>query len=507
MRSVLVLGLAALMLGALVPETADAKPRPGVKKGFRLFARAGGALTINRIYCGLQSNGQVCVDSTNSSTIGGGFWPKGTADQYVFNSGIQVAGIIGADANPEWVGDTTGAQLFSPRGDDHGEEVQPIYNSTDPNDVASWPQAALVPQGDATADLYNPLLQGRVSASQGDVWFVSWEGNPGFAAGREHPLGILVEQRGLGYNFPAGNEDILYFVYTFYNITASDPTPYAAIRPGMRELVAGAGQRFQQLNEGRFGIQIPDAGYTISNLFAAFGADMDVAEAGANYASVNIPFSLGYTYENTFSPAAGWTFDPAIFGPPFFPGSGFVGVKYLKSPVVAGEEVGLTLFSNTINSGAFDDAQNATQLYRYLSNNISTAAGDAACNTGDPQVTRICFINNVAPDDMRFFQASGPLELAPGQFGSIVVAYIFAAPVSVGDCTGPGTCDLAPGDPTRLSNAAQLSVGANPIDSVTGFNGFDDANGDGEVQQEEILTVTGSLLNKALVAQLVFNNK
>ena len=507
LRSVLVLGLAALMLGALVPGTAEAKPKPGVKKGFRLFARAGGALTINRIYCGLQSNGQVCVDSTNSSTIGGGFWPKGTADQYVFNSGIQVAGIIGDDANPEWVGDTTGGQLFSPRGDDHGEEIQPVYNSTNPDDVASWPQAALVPQGDATADLYNPLLQGRVSASQGDVWFVSWEGNPAFAAGREHPLGILVEQRGLGYNFPSGNEDILYFVYTFYNITASDPAAYAAIRPGMQEIVAGAGQRFHQLNEGRFGIQIPDAGYTITNMFAAFGADMDVAEAGANYASVNVPFSLGYTYEHAFNPAAGWTFDPAIFAAPFFPGSGFVGVKYLKSPVVDGEEVGLTLFSNTINSGAFDDAQNATQLYRYLSNNISTAAGDAACNTGDPQVTRICFINNVAPDDMRFFQASGPLELAPGQFGSIVVAYIFAAPVSVGDCTGPGTCDLIPGDPRRLSNAAQLEDGANPIDSVTGFIGFEDANADGEVQQGEILTVPGSLLNKALVAQLIFDEK
>ena len=33
---------------------------------------------------------------------------------------------------------------------------------------------------------------------------------------------------------------------------------------------------------------------------------------------------------------------------------------------------------------------------------------------------------------MRFFQSSGPLTLAPGEFGSIVVAYIFAAPVAAG---------------------------------------------------------------------------
>ena len=512
MRSALVVGVCALALSAVVAGAAEAKPRPGNPgKGFRLFARPLGALVINRIYCGLSSTGEICVDSTNSSTIGGGFWPKGTADQYVFNSGMQIAGIIGPDANPEWAGDTTGAQLFSPRGDSHGEEIRPIFNSSNPDDVANWPEAALVPQGDASEELFNPLLRGRVSASQGDVWFLSWDGNPAFAAGREHPLGILVEQRGMGYNFPAGNEDILYFIYTFYNVTSSDPAVYSTVRPGMRDILIEAGAQFQELNEQRFGIDIPAGGYTLTSLFAAFGADMDVAEAGDNYASVNVPFSLGYTYENTFSGASGWTFDPSIFSPPFFAGSGFVGVKYLQSPTdpVSGEEVGLTLFSNTINGGAFDDAQNATQLYRYLSNNISVAAGDAACNTGDPRATKICYINNGQEDDMRFFQASGPLELGPGEFGSIVVAYIFAAPVSVGACTGPGTCVVTPGDPTRLSDPVRLSTqGANTVDSVSGFAGIRGTyTATDTVFQDSIRVVPGSLLGKALVAQEVFRNR
>jgi len=511
MRSALLVGFCALALSAVVAGAAEAKPRPGnPNKGFRLFARPLGAMVINRIYCGLSSSGEICVDSTNSSTIGGGFWPKGTADQYVFNSGIQVAGLIGQDANPEWRGDTTGAQFFSPRGDNVGEEFRPIFNASNPDDVQNWPDAALVPAGDASEELFNPLLRGRVSASQADVWFLSWEGNPAFSAGREHPLGILIEQRGLGYNFPAGNEDILYFIYTFYNITASDPAAYAAVRPGMREILIEAGERFAELNEQRFGIDIPATGYTISDFFAAFGADMDVAEAGANFASVNVPFSLGYTYEHTFAPADGWTFDPSIFSPPFFAGSGFVGVKYLKSPLdpVTGEEVGLTLFSNTINGGAFDDPSNATQLYRYLSNNISVAAGDAACNTGDPRVTRICYINNGQEDDMRHFQSSGPLELAPGAFGSIVVAYIFAAPRAVGACVGPGTCDLKPGDPTRLSDADRLlSEGANAIDSVSGYVDFRGPDEDGNVVQDSITVLPGSLLGKALVAQEVFRNQ
>ena len=40
----------------------------------------------------------------------------------------------------------------------------------------------------------------------------------------------------MGWNFPAGNEDIIYFIYTFYNITSRNPAAYAAIRPGMREM-------------------------------------------------------------------------------------------------------------------------------------------------------------------------------------------------------------------------------------------------------------------------------
>jgi hypothetical protein len=500
--------LLAFGLVAALPTPSAARPRPGKpSQGFRLFSKATGALTVNRIYCGLGSAGEICVDSLNSSTIGGGFWPKGTADQYVFNSGLQLAGIIGPDANPEWAGDTTAGQLFSPRGDNVGEQVEPIYNASDPDDLANWPEAAKVPLGDANENLYDPLLRGRVSASQGDVWFLSWEGNPSFSAGREHPLGVMVEQRGMGWNYPAGNEDVLYFIYTFYNVTARNKEAYAAVRPGMREIVERQGARFQDLNENKYSIDIPDGGYTLTNLFAAFGADMDVAESGSNYASVNVPWSLGYTYENTFSGTEEWTFDPGIFGPPFFPGAGFVGVKYLKSPEIAGAEVGLTLFSNTINGGAFDDASNATQLFRYLSNNISVAAGDAACNTGDPHLTKICYVNTGGPDDMRFFQASGPLTLAPGEFASIVVAYIFAAPVSVGACTGPGTCNLTPGDPTRLTNATQLAVGANPVDSVAGFDGYSDANGDGIVQQGEFQVVTGSLLGKARTAQLIFGLK
>ena len=137
-------GLVALVVGALAPSSAGAVPEPGAKgRGFRLFARSLGALTVNRIYCGLNSTGQVCVDSSGSSTIGGGYWPKGTADQYIFNSGLQLAGVI--QGGP-WDTDTTGAFFFDPKGTTvHGAEVRPIYNSQNADDLANWPAEARVP--------------------------------------------------------------------------------------------------------------------------------------------------------------------------------------------------------------------------------------------------------------------------------------------------------------------------------------------------------------------------
>ncbi|MEO8138392.1 MAG: hypothetical protein ABI742_02040, partial [Gemmatimonadota bacterium] len=264
MKGVLLAALVAVLASVAMPNVASAEPQPGVtKKGFRLFARALGAMTINRVYCGLSSSGQICVDSTNSSTIGGGYWPKGTPDQYVFNSGLQVAGIVGADGGV-WAGDTTGGFFFDPKGTtEHGQQVLPISNATNTVDLSSWPAAACVPRGDSSASLFNPLLQTdsttgptgdgtgipycRKSASQGDVWFVSWEGNSTLKAGRKHPLGIAVETRGLGWNFPAGNEDILYFIYTFYNITTPDITAYTGFgaRPALASLLAAQGAAFQ----------------------------------------------------------------------------------------------------------------------------------------------------------------------------------------------------------------------------------------------------------------------
>ncbi len=327
--------------------------------------------------------------------------------------------------------------------------MEPIYNTSNAADLADLPLAAYVPFGDESADLFNPLLTGSASerrkqASQGDVWWMSWDGDPALNAGRSHPLGVVVETRGMGWNFPTGNEDIIYFIYTFYNITTTNPADYVNVRPEMQAILLDKAQEFQAKNNATFSVTLPTDGYTITDMYAAFGTDMDVAVAAPNYSSVNLPFALGYTYAQNFAGEVSWTFDPTIFGPPFFPGAGFAGVKYLKSPSGPGA---IQLFSNTVNGspfpGAFNDPQNAIQLWRYLSGNISVPAGDQPCNTGNPsRLTHLLGQQHAADCDMRFFQSSTSLTLPPGGQGSIVVAYIFAAPVAV------------PGAPRREPRAA-----------------------------------------------------
>ena len=118
------------------------KPRPA---GFRLFARAVAEITVNRVECGFSTD-EVCVDITDASP--GGSWPKHSPQSYMFNSGMQVAGMIDSAAGFAWAGDTTDAFVFDAKGTtQHGQQVEPIWNYSDPDDRAHWPQAGRWPSG------------------------------------------------------------------------------------------------------------------------------------------------------------------------------------------------------------------------------------------------------------------------------------------------------------------------------------------------------------------------
>ena len=493
-------------LTAAVPRPAAAAPgpsRPSRPHGVNLFASALGIVNGNRVFCLIDNVGDVCTGG-QTSFIGGGFWPKGSSDEYIFNSGLEIAGVIPADGRFAWSGDTVGAWFMDPRGDqEDGAPITPVFNSLDPADLAAWPEGAVV----RDTAIYSGVIQDRKTVSQQDLWLRTWEGVPNRSDGaRSHPMGLLVEERALVWNYPVGAEDLVYFVYTFYNVTARNPAVYDGLDPAIRGEIASIGQDFQTRNEAAYGIEIPDDGYSITAAYAAFVADMDVGDPGSNYATPVIPFDMGVAYNSRFYEPS-WFFPPDIFGPPFVPAPGFVGVKYLRSPFdSAGRPIGLTIFSDLLNQITFPDAVGVKQLYRYLSGTSSPETGDGRCTyQGEQRKRHICFLGDF-PADVRFFQSSGPLTLAPGQRESIVVAYIFAAATDV--VTPFVNGDFNPGQhPATGADLARDSSLVRPIERAMGWVTQRDANGDTVISQDEVRTVPRSLLHKAQVAQAVYDSK
>ncbi|MFN8651104.1 MAG: hypothetical protein U0133_19345 [Gemmatimonadales bacterium] len=486
--------LALVLVTSSLSAQAKARASAG---GFRLFDRVqnqpGYVLTrTNRVDCG--------ITPFSYGGIGGDiyfdcYWPLGTPNGYVFGGGLRVAGIIGPEL-AAWAGDTAGAFFFDSKGTtEHGTLVQGLWYSSVPADASRWPEIARVPT--IGGEVYRPELRGRNSVSDGDIWYLITETDVNQLAGRAHPLGLAVETRYLQFNRPRGNEDILYAVNTVYNISATNPAAYSGVRPELRPTLLALAERYHRDVLTKFAVTLPADGYTIQRYFTDIITDADVGSAGGNVASVDLPLSVGFTWDPRFAATLpGWRYDPTDHGPPFFAGSGFYGTKVLQAP--AGGNA-IQLFTSYIGSGFGNDAANVVALYRHLDG--SPAPDLLSCNQGDPLVTHICLVWPSGLDVRQSVSSAGG-DLAPGQSATYAVAYLFAAPY--GGC-GPAACNVSPGNPRRLTDPVLFAAGVNPIDSITGYTGFNDYDGDGLAAGGEVRAAPRSLLGKAQLAQALFD--
>ncbi|HEY2807084.1 MAG TPA: hypothetical protein VGI92_14590 [Gemmatimonadales bacterium] len=478
------------------------------------------AYGVNRVNCGIVNNGTNCVDPTGSPVNENGFWPKGTQDNYVFNSGLQIAGFIPNISGFTWSGDTIGAFFFDPRGDQHhGEGITNIFNGGNSDDLNNWPAAGFAND----TGLYHPVLLGRKTISQQDLWVRYWDGNPSLATGRKHSMGLLVDQRISGWNFPAGNNDIIYVIVRFINITSGQRSDYDGLSvygyaaTDIDDIFALA-QNWRATASAAYNVQIPIGGFPWTNLYASYAEDPDIGDASANYSNGNLIFNTVAAYKSDFHEAT-WLLPPSIFAAPFAAAPGFMAIKYLATP----GNLGITMSGNTTNGGAFPDAVGVPRLWRNLSGNL--LATDGTCNVTPPQTRHQCYWAQAA-SDTRMFAASGPFSINPGALATTVVAMVWAAPVATLPAATPGANvaanatissftlqnfinagNMVPGfaiDPVRLR---QNQDTVRSMDRAMGFVNYSDANNDAIIEQNEVTTVPRSLLNKELVAQAVFNNK
>ncbi|MFW6085048.1 MAG: hypothetical protein ACODAA_07535, partial [Gemmatimonadota bacterium] len=523
--------VAAATLSPLASDSVAQRKTSGVDVAARddleLFADPTALLDGNEFRCGVRNLGDICAEVFTSALGGGGFWPTGTPNPYIFNSGVQIAGIVGDDGGP-WAGDTTGAYFFDVRGiQPHGTPLTGIHDSTDPDDLAAWPEGARIGDG----DLFRSADVGRAAISEQDTWVEYWDGDPRRLSRRDHPMGVRVTQRSLQWRYPSGNESVIYFVVGLTNVRAEE--------------------EFQQLNEAEFfGMEdeLPNEGYTLDEVHIGWTADMDVTtNASQNFSTAVPPFDLSISYHGGFN-APGFAYSPQLVYPPFFTEApGIVGVKYLATPEdAAGDPVGATFYTTFTGSAVgFPSPEGPQQLWRYMAGAVDPAQGDFPCSL-PPEVTgptpaesqhSVCRSDEVARDT-RFMMASGPFELTAGETETVAVAYVVAPTLETlpdGSPTGivanttdvdanpPGAPSFHPGFPSARGCTDETATDCTDVDAVNEVRPIERGAGwvsyDGpapgtalespaqKLDQFAVETATHSLLDRALVAQAVFDAK
>jgi hypothetical protein len=495
---------------------------------FRLFAGSRNVLlAANRVSCNVNNVGHTCVSPTGSAVYGGGSWPRGTGDQYIFNGGLQVAAIVPPDAGFAWAGDTVGAYFMDGRGDQQvGQALEGLFDSRRASDWIGWPAAATV----RDTSLFDVSLIGRRAASDQDTWVRYWDGSLN-SSGRQHAMGLVVDQRTLVFSRPWANRDIVYFIYRLINATSREPASYrgledAGYAEGELAQLADLGSRFQHTAEAADpALQVPDTGFSFSNLYVGYDQDPDIGNAGFNVSTAILPFAMGLAYKADFNEPT-WEYPADAFSAPAFaqaPGlTGAAFLQSLKNPT-SGSAYGITIWTSYGDAPPFTYPIGTSQLYRYLAGSPSPATGDGSCYVPDPLSRHVCYPIQ-APVDAHYMQSTGPVTLRPGEGATVVMALVFAAPVDTEPASGSGTYALpafslapyvtpgigtmAPGYPATAESLAALgSVQVRPVERAAGWAGFSDANGDGRIEPEEVRTVPYSLLHKAQVAQAVFQSR
>jgi len=482
---------------------ADAAHARAAHRGFNLFVPAANVLLRgNRVQCNINNLGEHCVDPNNSPSLGGGFWPRGTADQYIFNGGINFAALIlgSPTSGFPWPGDTVGAWFFDQRGDQqHGEALTPVSDGLNAQDWLRWPSAGLA----ADPAIFAPTLLGRRTVSDQDSWTRYWDGGTGQNSGRKHPAGLMVDQRTMSFDTP-GLEDVVFVIQRLVNVTARDPAAYqqlAAVGYGPDDIagIAALGATFQDRMEQKYQIQIPDGGYPLDSLYVSYEEDSDIGSAGSNYSNLNLVLASGFAWKSDFREPT-WQYPADIFAPPFAQAPGFVANAYLRTPTSLFAGAPRIWMSGNFTGGApFPTPVGVSRLWRNSSGNLLPT--DGTCSLQFPKPRHFCYLAQV-PVDTRYFMSTGPSRLGPGESVVLISAHVFAPAVEsailpfIG--TSTGLAGGFPVDGSRLVNGLDtLRV----IDRAAGWVSHSDVNGNGAIDANEVLTTPRSLYAKIQAAQ------
>ncbi|MEA1996523.1 MAG: hypothetical protein U9N45_02750, partial [Gemmatimonadota bacterium] len=392
-------------------------------------------ITGNRVEFNMSNNGYLAVDPNRGSITPGGFWPSGSEDGYIFQSGLHLMGIIDSD------GDGIASDIVETNlvFDSEWREGRPteteddpesrLYFSTDEKDLAQWPEEFLILDQNPGSPTCGQLVP-DVRSEQDIVSIYTDVDAPVNTAAGSLRLGIEVRQHVLSYSL-RDLQDITFVIWDIYN--ASEFISDADVVPGwdIHEAFVNIKTDF---DIGENALDDRCAVSPVRNMSIAFDSDFKEAGFSGTPAFFGISFLKGPTDSdktdnpNTLFPAGNGLTDETF---------GEIMEAGLKDPrtglffgfdedVLDESAERMSLFTINTNGGERPDPADDTEAYRILS--------------GDPNEVRIPpydpYANLIVADivgDLRQNIVSGPFELPNTRRAEsrlVVAALYFARPVN-----------------------------------------------------------------------------
>jgi len=381
-------------------------------------------LDINNFRCPITN--YAFIGKNDIDNRAGGEWPAGSGEEYLFGSGILIAGTVDQEPFTETL-DARTAYSFRPSSTNPlgWQDLGATESGAGSRAILTDPRAAIGYNPSGRVSEMSPLTKVFVSAepdwplgvptsvldtyteyddqdptrwntgegSNSGADTGEWSGTPDNTTVATYGLGVKVKQTTYSWNY-AGNSDIHFIVFDVENIRAD--------------------------------------GRAINNCFVGMVADPDIgSNASDDMTGFDATRNLGYAYDSDFS-EVGFRRVP-----------GFLGYRFLKSPVADhdidrnGDGV-IDGNSVMINGVPVKDVHAGEQIGLHAFKSFNQASGDpdtewewymamAGHNFREDQAQIYQpFDFSNTPNDQRFLQSTGPFTLQPGQPVRIVVAVMVA---------------------------------------------------------------------------------
>lgn len=391
--------------------------------------------TGNRIEFNISSNGYIAVDPSRGSVTPGGFWPSGSEDAYIFQSGLHMLGIIDADGDGI-ASDVVEVNLVfdgewreGRPNEDPDDARSRLYFSTSQNDLAEWPVEFMIRDSNPLSPTFGQTVP-DVRSEQDIVGIYTDVGGPLNTSAGNLRLGVEVRQHVLLYSL-SSIQDVMFVIWDLYNASAFITDPGVQAPYDIFEAFANIRTDF---DIGPNALDDRCAVSPVRNMSIAFDADFREAEFSGTPAFLGISILEGPTGKdgldnpNRLFPAGNGLVDETFRE---IMEAGLkdprTGLFFEFAPDVLDEKAErMSLFTITTNGGERPDPVDDAEAYRLYS--------------GDPREVLIPqfdpYADLIVADvvgDLRQNIITGPFDLPENgrsDYKRVVAAYFLARPAA-----------------------------------------------------------------------------